>query len=176
MLPALSVALVRIVYEVFGVNPVNLLLVCHELPLFILYCTDFIPLLASVCLLTIVIVSVVIVAVGAVVVGLTLSILFIVILPTVFMFVPSVYMNFTVQLLLTVKAALYCVLLFVGLLPSVVYLVVNPVAVGNVTVTLPFVHVDGLILAVPTAPIVVVFALAVVDLPTFPRLCFALAL
>ena len=75
-------------------------------------------------------------------------------------------------MLLTVNAAEYFVLSFVGAVPFVVYTVVYPLFVGNVTVTFPFVHVFGVYvapLAVGTVP-VVAFTVPVV---VFPALSFA---
>ena len=88
------------------------------------------------------------------------------------MFVPSVYRYVIVQLLLTVNSPVYCVLSFVGATPFVVYLVVNPLFVGNVTFTFPFVHVVGLYVppvAVSTVPV----PLLTLPCLTFPALSFA---
>ena len=87
-------------------------------------------------------------------------------------FVPSVYRYVIVQLLLTVNVPVYCVLSFVGFVPSIVYLVVNPLFVGNVTFTFPFVQYVGLKyppVAVSTVPV----PLLTLPCLTFPALSFA---
>ena len=67
-------------------------------------------------------------------------------------------------------------LLVTGLFPFVVYLVVSPFDVGNVTVTFPFVHVAGLMLAfvLSTSPIVPVVTLIELDTFVLPALSVAL--
>ena len=85
-------------------------------------------------------------------------------------------MNLTVQFELTANAALYCVLLFVGALPSVVYLVVYPLAVGNVTVIFPFVQPVGLIDALPIVGSVNVELDFAPPTVSFPAASFAFAL
>ena len=87
-------------------------------------------------------------------------------------FVPSEYTNVITQLLLTVNGSLYAVLDVVGLVPSVVYLVVNPVFVGSVTVTLPLVHVVGEHVAIVGCSIVPV-PFVTVPVFVFPALSFA---
>jgi len=72
-------------------------------------------------------------------------------------------------LLLTANAPVYFVLLFVGAVPFVVYTVVYPLFVGNVTVTFPLVHVVGVYvapLAVGTVPVVTFIVVDVVLFPT----------
>ena len=119
-----------------------------------------------------VILFVVLVAVGVNVFGANLSMFVTLNVPVPPIFTPSVYRYVIVQLLLTVNCPVYCVLSFVGFVPSVVYLVVNPLFVGNVIVTFPFVHVVGLYVppvAVSTVPV----PLLTLPCLTFPALSFA---
>ena len=127
---------------------------------------------ASVVLAFTVILFVVLVAVGVNVFGANLSMFVTFNVPVPPIFVPSVYRYVIVQLLLTVNVPVYCVLSFVGFVPSIVYLVVNPLFVGNVTFTFPFVHVVGLYVppvAVSTVPV----PLLTLPCLTFPALSFA---
>ena len=113
-----------------------------------------------------------VVAVVSVTTGCVLSIFVTLNVPVPPIFTPSVYTYVIVQLLLTVNCPVYCVLSFVGFVPSVVYLVVNPLFVGNVTFTFPFVHVVGLYVppvAVSTVPV----PLLTLPCLTFPALSFA---
>ena len=106
-------------------------------------------------------------------VGAVLSIFDIVIVPYLFKFVPSVYANIIVQLLPIVNVPVYFLLFAVGSFPSVVYTVVNPFDIGNVTVTSSFVHPVGLIIALPISVIVPVLILIALDTATFPALSVA---
>ena len=71
-------------------------------------------------------------------------------------------------MLLTVNAAEYFVLSFVGAVPFVVYTVEYPLFVGNVTVTLPLVHVVGVYVAPLAVGTVPVFTFIVLDCVVLP--------
>ena len=127
---------------------------------------------ASVALAVTVILFVVLVAVGVKSFGANLSIFVTFNVPVPPIFVPSVYRYVIVQLPLTVNGIVYCVLSFVGAVPSVVYLVVNPAFIGNVTVTSPFVHSVGLY-DPPVAVSIVPVPLLTLPCFVFPALSFA---
>ena len=75
-------------------------------------------------------------------------------------------------MLLTSNTDVYFVLDFVGVLPSFVYTVVNPLFAGKVTFTFPFVHVVGVYVA-PLAVVTVSVVLLAVPIVVFPALSLA---